>query len=342
MLQQGATATCGNDGWMTPTQAQYPSFRFSTDALPVRDRVAVWREAFGRAVIKLDIEPLGEDPFRLKASLRSLPGVGFATVVTSACCAARTPELVRDSVDNVGLLVALDGTACVSQRGREVTLAGGDAVLLRNNEPGSARFPSRTRFLNFCMPERAVTPMMPNRDDCAMAVIPGGNEALRLLLNYVALLDANHDLATADTHHAMASHIHELVALAAGVARKDAAVGGRGVRAARLHAIKADIAVNLGQRDLSVGTVALRHRISPSYVRKLFDGDGTTFSEFVLGRRLARVHRILSDPRFADRAISTIAFEAGFGDLSYFNRAFRRRYGASPSDVRAAARSARA
>jgi AraC-like DNA-binding protein len=31
--------------------------------------------------------------------------------------------------------------------------------------------------------------------------------------------------------------------------------------------------------------------------------------------------------------------EAGFGDLSYFNRAFRRRYGASPSDVRAPAKS---
>ena len=34
-------------------------------------------------------------------------------------------------------------------------------------------------------------------------------------------------------------------------------------------------------------------------------------------------------------AISTIAFEAGFGDLSYFNHAFRRRYGATPSDIRA-------
>jgi AraC-like DNA-binding protein len=34
--------------------------------------------------------------------------------------------------------------------------------------------------------------------------------------------------------------------------------------------------------------------------------------------------------------ISTIAFEAGFGDLSYFNLAFRRRYRQTPSDIRAA------
>ncbi|RUX33774.1 helix-turn-helix domain-containing protein, partial [Mesorhizobium sp. M7A.F.Ca.CA.002.09.1.1] len=39
----------------------------------------------------------------------------------------------------------------------------------------------------------------------------------------------------------------------------------------------------------------------------------------------------------AGRSITAIAYEAGFNDLSYFNRAFRRRYDATPSDVRAAA-----
>jgi AraC-like DNA-binding protein len=34
--------------------------------------------------------------------------------------------------------------------------------------------------------------------------------------------------------------------------------------------------------------------------------------------------------------ISVIACDAGFGDLSYFNRTFRRAYGVSPSDIRAA------
>jgi AraC-like DNA-binding protein len=54
---------------------------------------------------------------------------------------------------------------------------------------------------------------------------------------------------------------------------------------------------------------------------------------------LSRVHRLLTDPSHADRKISAIAFNVGFGDLSYFNRAFRRRYGVAPSELRAAARS---
>jgi AraC-like DNA-binding protein len=41
------------------------------------------------------------------------------------------------------------------------------------------------------------------------------------------------------------------------------------------------------------------------------------------------------DPRHAGSTISAIALAAGFGDLSHFNRNFRRRYGASPSELRA-------
>ncbi|HJP98445.1 MAG TPA: helix-turn-helix domain-containing protein, partial [Rhodanobacteraceae bacterium] len=59
------------------------------------------------------------------------------------------------------------------------------------------------------------------------------------------------------------------------------------------------------------------------------------FSEFVLARRLVRANRLLTDQRWADRTIASIAFESGFGDLSYFNRTFKRCYGARPSEVRA-------
>jgi AraC-like DNA-binding protein len=58
----------------------------------------------------------------------------------------------------------------------------------------------------------------------------------------------------------------------------------------------------------------------------------------VLEQRLYRAHRTIADPRRADRMISAIAFAAGFGDLSYFNRTFRRRFGMTPSDVRARVR----
>lgn len=43
---------------------------------------------------------------------------------------------------------------------------------------------------------------------------------------------------------------------------------------------------------------------------------------------------MLTNPALASRSIASVAFDAGFGDLSYFNRAFKRRYGATPSEIR--------
>jgi AraC-like DNA-binding protein len=87
-----------------------------------------------------------------------------------------------------------------------------------------------------------------------------------------------------------------------------------GVRAARLHAIKTDILNGLSRQDLSLAGLAARHGVTTRYVQMLFESEGTTFSRFLLDRRLSRAHRMLSDPRLAERTISAIAYEAGFGD----------------------------
>jgi AraC-like DNA-binding protein len=49
---------------------------------------------------------------------------------------------------------------------------------------------------------------------------------------------------------------------------------------------------------------------------------------------------MLADPRRDNEKISSIAYDCGFSDVSYFNRMFRRSYGAVPSEVRAQARQA--
>jgi uncharacterized membrane protein YkvA (DUF1232 family)/AraC-like DNA-binding protein len=107
----------------------------------------------------------------------------------------------------------------------------------------------------------------------------------------------------------------------------------RGMRAARLKAIKVDILENL-RDELTVTAVALRQGITPRYIHMLFEIEGLTFSEYVLGQRLMRAYGMISDPRFAGLNITTVAFASGFGDLSYFNRTFRRRFGTTPSELR--------
>ena len=54
----------------TNVSAAEPSlFQFSTDALPERDRLAIWREQFGRQVARYEFEPL-DRPVRGKVTVR--------------------------------------------------------------------------------------------------------------------------------------------------------------------------------------------------------------------------------------------------------------------------------
>jgi AraC-like DNA-binding protein len=162
---------------------------------------------------------------------------------------------------------------------------------------------------------------------------------LRLLSNYIEGLSKEPVLTSPDAARLVVTQIYDLAALTVGATRDAAEIArGRRLRVARLRAIKADIAEKLADRDgLSVERVAARQRVSPRYVQMLFEQEGTTFSQYVISQRVARAYRMLTDPRFADRSITSVAFDAGFGDLSYFNRAFRRSYGGTPSEIRAEA-----
>jgi AraC-like DNA-binding protein len=59
----------------------------------------------------------------------------------------------------------------------------------------------------------------------------------------------------------------------------------------------------------------------------------TTFSDYLKTARLAAAHRRLTESSNG-KSISDIALDVGFSNVSYFNRAFRREFNATPSEVR--------
>ena len=151
-----------------------------------------------------------------------------------------------------------------------------------------------------------------------------------LLRHYVASLPER--LADPVLGALVATHVYDLMALAIGATGEGREIArGRGVRAARLESIKADLT-----RDpsLAIHEIARRQGVTSRYVQLLLEEAGTTFSEFVTERRLDAARAMLRSPRFESWSIAGIAFEAGFRDLSNFNRRFRRRFGVTPSDFR--------
>src|SRR5262249_15420788 len=185
------------------------------------------------------------------------------------------------------------------------------------------------------VPTAALAPHASQIDNAQMRSISRDVEALKLLAAYVGFIKYELTLATDELRHQAAGHVYSLAALA--VSPDDTTTEhhrARGAQVARLRAVKGDIIDNLGRSDLSIELIAARHGVTSRHLRRLFAYEQTTFSDFVLGQRLARAHRLLSSANRPNTQISAVAFECGFGDLSYFNRSFRRAYDASPSEVR--------
>lgn len=61
---------------------------------------------------------------------------------------------------------------------------------------------------------------------------------------------------------------------------------------------------------------------------------GTTVERMIIESRLEWVAAALRNKRFLDMTITSLAFEAGFSELSHFSRRFKDRFGLSPRDYR--------
>jgi AraC-like DNA-binding protein len=321
---------------MSATRHDAESCSFSSKNLAAADRIHFFREVVGRMFTRMDIEPTDES-FCCNAHFHRARDLRIYRFACSGIRATRTREMA-EGCSNLVLAINFEGISAYSQIGREATLSPGHATLISDAD-ACASMRTKSRCLLVLVPRTVLAPMLANVDASYMSVIQGTMEPLRLLTGYIALVIKDPALMeTAELQRAAASHIHDLVALTVGATRDAAAIAAAGgLRAARIHALKADIEENL-QGDVSTAALSARHGLSPRYIRKLFRGEDTSLSQFVLGRRLARVHRMLADPACADRNISDIAFAVGFGDISTFNRDFRRHFKMTPSDVRAAAR----
>jgi len=231
----------------------------------------------------------------------------------------------------------VSGASILRQGTRETRIADGSAVLLRLADGAfTTTHPDRVTFLGLRLSGHAIDPLVTNLGDALMrAISPDTTPALGLLTSYLRSVAENRLLEGADEEQLVTRHIHDLVALVAGASGDAARLASQhGLRAARLRAIRSDIVTHLDSPGLTVSAIARRHGVSVRYVHQLFAPTGGTFSEFVLEKRLARAWAQLRDAQFDDRTVSDIALGVGFGDLSYFNRTFRRRYGCAPRDVR--------
>jgi AraC-like DNA-binding protein len=310
-------------------------FRFSTTSYRPHERIAAWREMFGRVLLNIDIAPQSREGFQANATAFRSPSFGLIDVSTSAAYQSNSRSLITSDDVSFGATNARWGA---SQLGRSTELQPGDGLLMSNGDVGAITFPSECRYFAFCIPRSAIEPLVPDVGSLFARRTPASNPAFQMLLRYLKLAqNENGVVTTPELELAFTNHVCDLLALALGPTRDAAELARtRGLYTARLLAIKQDIRRSIGRPNLSVHSIAARHGVSVRYVQKLFEESGCTFTRYVSEQRLTAAHKALV--MRADAPINTIIYDLGFTDISNFNRAFRRRFGCTPTDVRNAAK----
>lgn len=306
----------------------------SSEPFAQRGELDAFREVWGRKMLRYELEPIDGHLLQFDAQLRSLPDFTMASGSRSPMRTRRAPEHIDH--DDFFLVVFASGAAELNERGRVAAIGEGEAVLSSNGSPASFVIPTPSRTISYRFSRTLLRPHVRNLDDLVARPFARDDQMLRLLVGYSNVLNDQDALATAGLRRAVSAHMHDLAALLLG--GKAEPPLSDGLQAARLKAIKDEVLRRLTRGDLSVDEIAGSQQISERYLRKLFASSGTTFTDFVREARLDRAHRVLTDPAQMQRPIRAIAYESGFGDLSYFNRVFRRRYGMTPSEAREAAR----
>jgi AraC-like DNA-binding protein len=311
----------------------------STDSFGKDRRLAQWSDVYGRGITTVDIEPIGDTPFRADVTFDVLPAVSIASGSRTPAHYRVTRDLLSRSRDIIAIGVLRSGQATATQFGKELIGGVDGAIVLTNTDPWTTSMTAESSFVTIALSRPAIMTRVPHLADAFGHPIHGDNAALRLLVRYLDFIGSGDPFTDSKVAMSASDHIMDLSALALG-ARGDHAelARQRGATAVRLAALKADIVGALGRFELSGEWLAARHGISPRYVRKLFEQSGESFAEFVTEQRLMKARLLLIDRRRAGSGIAEIAHESGFGDVSHFNRLFRRRFTATPTDIRHAAR----
>jgi AraC-like DNA-binding protein len=315
---------------------------FSSSALPAGldhgARVALLRDHFNSIVGSMDVSVSEQAPFFVEYEFLSFGDIVLARsdwtvdrITRNRASAAADPRGDFYFTFNQGA-----APSTFSLRGRTSLIAPGAGALVTNSVPGEFRATSRNATLTVCVPQDRMLQLVANAEDLLGIPLDPKREAVNYLRRYLAFLmgpgQVGHDAAL--TAH-VANTLTDLVVLslteggdAAQVART------RGLRGARLHEVLMDIRARFADPAFSVSTIAARLGISERYVNDVLYDTGATFTERVLELRLQKARTMLADVRNDRLRVSEIALACGFNDVSYFNRSFRRRFGASPTQFR--------
>ncbi|MDB5517147.1 MAG: hypothetical protein JWQ17_3905 [Tardiphaga sp.] len=313
---------------------------FSSDQLPAhldaRARYRLWLDLFTDHLCAAEITFFPDAPFYSRSEFLKFGDIAVSQLDANIQTAVRTRRHVEaDTRGDYIIGTMLNGaSSLIRQEGREAVRGTGQAMLYTNAAPIAAQHDTAVAFRGVTVPGALLAERVPNFENLAVRPLEA-SPALRHLERYLAILidsDVSADVVLEDN---VGTHLVDLVALALGASGDSGELASmRGLRAARLQDAIANIKAGFADPSFSPSELAGKLRLSSRYIQELLQETGSSFTERVTELRLQKARNMLCDQRYNRLKISDIAYACGFNEASYFNRCFRRRFGASPTQYR--------
>ncbi|MEU6562840.1 helix-turn-helix domain-containing protein [Nocardia nova] len=303
----------------------------STGAVAAGERPEFWGElisAYHRR--RLGYRFREQRDFRGRAVLRRTAAYQPVGWQADAVTFYRTAGQIRaDPDDDYRLIVPAAGTAVIRQGDERIPIPSGSGALVTINRPFSFTHGDGSRGLTVAIPYRDIEHRLGRRAEPVRSVDLTSGLG-RLVADMASGLVAERDVLTPRQFDGATERLVELLCMHI--------VGDHPTETGHLARIEAAVRRHIRSHaadpELNGAAVARALGWSVRQIQAALQAGGTTPRELIKAERLRLAHSRLRDPAFAHWSIGDLAIGLGFGSASSFSTDFRRRFGASPRDVR--------
>lgn len=311
-----------------------PVLELDTASLEAPERFGAWARTIARAFGPFAIAHADPDCFHGRVRVERRQTIRFIELGYQGHTFRRSrTDAARLDDAYCSLLHPARGRLILHQDGEEHMLEAGRYYLVNHAVPYETRPQQDYHATALAFPPSALTSRIANpRSFYALKDGPG-SPRWALLDSFVAHYTAGRQLWNEREFDRLTGQLLDLIVMAIVEPSAPSAAEGSARAAHHTRALR-HIRAHLGSRDLTPGSVAGACGISLPYLHEVFRGTGRGVEETIFTERLERAAGLL---RSRDGAqIATIAYRVGFSDPAHFARAFRRHFGTTPSDYRAA------
>jgi AraC-like DNA-binding protein len=300
----------------------------------------LWGQAVRDAFFPLALEAAPDRPFQADAQFVARPALRVARIDASRHV-ARVDRREAQALDGrfIKVVWQLEDSACLHQQGRTVALRAGEWAVYDTSLPYELDEGDAASLVVLLCEAGGAADWPRLAQAMAGRTLPIDGLA-RIALGAVQSAVAEGPALSDEGAGLLQFCARSFLSLA--LQRHEGDRGRSARRDDRLAAIfeRACSLVQQHLHDPGLGPDRLADELHVSR-RTLFNAfavAGETPQAYLLRRRLERCRDQLASSAAARTSITQVAFDAGFVDLAHFSRAFRRRFGVTPSQARPAAR----